>query len=71
VFLYEQDEYPTKVLTTTVTDAQGQFTFPDLLAGSYVVAAGPTTDPSDALGTTQVNVQPSQQRAGVRIVVSQ
>lgn len=71
VFLYEQDEYPTKVLATTVTNAQGQFTFPDLLAGSYVVAAGPTTDPSDALGTTQVNVQPSQQRSGVRIVVSQ
>jgi carboxypeptidase family protein len=71
VFLYEQDQYPTKVLTTTVTNPKGQFTFPALLAGTYVVAAGPTSDPSDALGTTQVNVQPSQQRTGVRIVVSQ
>lgn len=71
VFIYQQDQYPTTVLTTTVTDAQGRFTFPNLLAGTYVVSAGPTTDPSEALGTTQVNVQPSQQRTGVQIVVSQ
>ena len=71
VFLYEQDQYPTKVLTTTVSDSRGRFTFPTLLAGTYVVAAGPSSDPSDALGTTQVKVQTSQQRTGVQIVASQ
>jgi 5-hydroxyisourate hydrolase-like protein (transthyretin family) len=70
VFLYEQSQFPTSVLAETVTDSQGRFTFANLLSGTYIVAAGPTADPSDVLDTVQANVQPSQHRTGVTIVVS-
>jgi 5-hydroxyisourate hydrolase-like protein (transthyretin family) len=70
VFLYEQSQFPTSVLVTTVTDSQGRFTFTNLLSGTYIVAAGPTADPSDVLDTAQVNVQASRDRTGVVILVS-
>ena len=71
VFLYLAGDYPTQVDRTTTTDAAGNFTFSDIDAGRYIVATGPTSDPTNATTTTQVTVQPSQNRSGVVILVSQ
>jgi hypothetical protein len=82
VFLYEAAAYPALVTQTTktttgcapVNDAPdppgaGTFTFDDIAAGKYIVAAGPTSDPANAITTKQATVQPSQQLTGVTIEV--
>jgi hypothetical protein len=71
VFLYLVAQYPGVVSRTTVTDGNGTFTFSNIDAGKYIVAAGPTSDPANATNTVQVTVQPSTPRTGVIIEVSQ
>lgn len=71
VFLYLEAQYPNKITATTRTAADGAFTLADIDAGQYIIAVGPTGDPSNAIATKQVTVQPSTARTGVRIVVSQ
>jgi hypothetical protein len=71
VFLYLQSQYPAQTVRTATTDASGTFTFDDIDAGKYVVATGPTSDPANATNTVLVTVQPSQQRTGVSLKVSQ
>ena len=71
VFLYPESSYPNGILRTTTTDANGRFEFDDIDANRYIVATGPTGDPSNAVATVQVTVQPSEARTGVRIVVGQ
>ena len=71
VFLYQQAQYPSVVTATVTTAADGTFTFSDVDAGRYILAAGPTSDAADATTTTLVTVLPSQRRTGVAIVVSQ
>jgi hypothetical protein len=71
VFLYLVAQYPSVVSRTTVTDGNGTFTFSNIDAGKYIVAAGPTSDPANATNTVQVTVQPSTPRTGVIIEVSQ
>jgi hypothetical protein len=69
VFLYAETGYPSTVLRTTITDADGHFQFDDIDANRYIVATGPTSDPSNATATVQVTVQPSAARTGVTILV--
>ena len=45
--------------------------FPDVGAGTYILAAGPTPDPSNATTTVTVTLQSSQARTGVTITVEQ
>jgi hypothetical protein len=71
VFLYLQSQYPTQVAQSTTTDQGGAFTFKNIDAGKYILAAGPTADPANATNTTPVTVQPSDQLTGVKIMVSQ
>jgi Carboxypeptidase regulatory-like domain len=71
VFIYQQAQYPTTVTATTTTNSSGKFTFDDLEAGTYIVAVGPTADPSNTTTTQQVNLQPSEARTGVKIMVDQ
>ncbi len=69
VFLYAETGYPSTVLRTTTTDAEGHFKFDDIDANRYIVATGPTSDPSNATATVEVTVQPSAARTGVTILV--
>ncbi|MDP9091927.1 MAG: carboxypeptidase regulatory-like domain-containing protein [Actinomycetota bacterium] len=71
VFLYPVSQYPSVVSRTTVTDRNGNFSFQDIDAGKYIVAAGPTSDPANATNTIQVTVQPSTPRINVIIEVGQ
>ncbi len=71
VFLYQRQDYPDTVYRTTTTGSDGSFAFPAIDAGSYLVAVGPTSNPSNATTTKSVTVQPSQRRTGVTIRVSQ
>ncbi len=71
VFLYLESQYPTVVTATRTTDANGNFTFAGIDAGRYILAAGPTTDPTNATNTLQVTVTPSDQHTGVVIKVTQ
>lgn len=71
VFLYLRDEYPGNVRARVETGQNGSYSFDDVDAGTYVLAAGPTSDPASATNTVTITVQPSQARTGVRIVVNQ
>ena len=70
VFLYRQADYPSTVETTTKTDGNGGFEFDNLEAGTYIVAVGPTGDPTNATTTEEVTVEPSTPRTGVVITVN-
>lgn len=59
VFLYRGSQYPTTVLRTTVTAADGTFAFQGLDAGDYIIAVGPTSDAGNAVTTKTVTVRPS------------
>lgn len=59
VFLYDQARYPMTADVMVTTDAGGNFTLDQLGAGSYILAAGPTSDPANAVVTKQVTLGPS------------
>jgi hypothetical protein len=61
VFLYLENQYPTVVAQTATTDGNGDYTFENVDAGRYVIAAGPTADPAAAINTVEVIVRPSIQ----------
>lgn len=76
VFLYLRDGYPSMLLkqvqTLGGTDSKaGTFSFDDIDAGTYVLAAGPTRDPASATNTVTVTVQPSQKYTKANITVNQ
>jgi hypothetical protein len=69
VFLYAAGDYPGKLAQPAQqANASGAFTFTDVDAGDYIVAVGPTSDPSGAVASRRVTVQPSK-RTNVTIVV--
>jgi hypothetical protein len=70
VFLYQEAQYPTLVTATTTTKADGSFVFTGISAGRYIVAAGPTNDPTNATNTVLVTVSPSS-HPSVTIAVNQ
>jgi hypothetical protein len=49
------------VTAQTTTKPDGSFVFKNLSAGTYVLAAGPTSDPANATNTLTQVVQPSTQ----------
>jgi Carboxypeptidase regulatory-like domain len=70
VFLYTDDGYPAKVERTTTTDKDGFFRLTGLDAGDYVVAVGAGGDPSGAVKTVSVRIQPSDAK-NISIQVAQ
>jgi hypothetical protein len=70
VFLYASTDYPHGHPRVRQTDGSGFFTFPGVDAGDYVLAIGPTTDPTNAEQTTLVTVKPSEQHQLGKIVVA-
>lgn len=61
VFLYTTAQYPSIVTSVQTTDPNGQFSFPQIDAGDYLIAVGPTSDPASSVKTVQFTAQPSQQ----------
>ena len=59
VFLYAAQQYPSVITRTVQTDSTGSFSFPGIDAGQYLIAVGPTTDPTGTVKTVQFTVSPS------------
>ncbi len=59
VFLYTAQQYPSVITRTVQTDSTGSFAFPGIDAGQYLIAVGPTTDPTGTVKTVQFTVSPS------------
>jgi hypothetical protein len=60
VFLYTTAQYPTIVSTVATTDDQGRFSFPQIDAGDYLIAIGPTNDPAASVKTVPFTALPSR-----------
>ena len=60
VFLYTTAQYPTLVTSMATTDAQGRFSFPQIDAGDYLIAIGPTKDPASSVKTVPFTALPSR-----------
>lgn len=60
VFLYTAQLYPSVITRTVQTDSNGSFSFPGIDAGQYLIAFGPTTDPTGTVKTVQFTVSPSE-----------
>lgn len=69
-FLYAAADYPTQVDEQTRTDANGAFSFGKVDAGEYVIAFGPTNDPSAAVQTISFDVAPGEGKNLANITVN-
>lgn len=70
-FLYTASSYPSLVTAVQATGATGRFTFPAVDAGDYVIAIGPTNDPSSSVRTIVFRVRPSANKDLHVITVNQ